>query len=96
MRELDVIAKRVRSPMLVGPSRKRFVGEVGGRGVISIGRAASWGLPALVFACQASPKRPPVCGVFKAALLFVLVCLTTCLSTLRSASFTTPPQLVSP
>lgn len=29
MRELDVIARRVRSPLLVGPSRKRFVGEVG-------------------------------------------------------------------
>lgn len=28
MRELDVIARRVRSPLLVGPSRKRFIGEV--------------------------------------------------------------------
>lgn len=28
MRELDAIAKRVRSPLLVGPSRKRFIGEV--------------------------------------------------------------------
>lgn len=28
MRELDVIAKHVGSPLLVGPSRKRFIGEV--------------------------------------------------------------------